>query len=56
MIVSIIVGLCIWLVVPILLEGRIKRKNNKKAIKMTCKIIGIAIIGWTLFNHIIYSL
>ena len=44
MIISIIIGLCIWFVVPILLEGHIKKKNNKKAMKMTCKIIGIVVI------------
>ena len=55
MILSIIIGLCIWFVVPILLEGRIKGKNNKKALKMVCKIVGVVIICWTIFNHIRYS-
>ncbi len=56
MIIALIIGLCIWFVVPILLEGRVKRKNNKKALKMACKIIGAVIICWTIFNHIIYNL
>lgn len=56
MIISIIIGLCIWFVVPILLEGHIKGKNNKKALRMVCKIIGVVIICWTIYNHIIYSL
>jgi len=56
MILSIIIGLCIWFVVPILLEGHIKGKNNKKALRMVCKIIGVVIICWTIYNHIIYSL
>lgn len=55
MIISVILGLCIWLVVPILLEGRIKGKSNKKAIKMVCMIVGVVIICWTIFNRIIYS-
>lgn len=56
MIISIIIGLCIWFVVPILLEGRIKRKNNRKALGMVCKIVGVVIICWTIYNHIISSL
>jgi len=56
MILSIIIGLCIWFVVPILLEDQIKKKNNKKALRMICLIIGAVIIIWTIINHIIYSL
>ena len=56
MIISIIIGLCIWFVVPILLEGRIKGKNNKKALRMACMIIGAVIICWAIFNHSRYSL
>ena len=56
MILSIIIGLCIWLVVPILLDSRIKGKNNKKALKMFCTILGVVIIFWTIFNHLLYSL
>jgi len=53
MILSIIIGLCIWFVVPILLEGQIKRKNNKKALRMFCRIIGAVIIVWAIINHTI---
>ncbi len=53
MIISIVVGLCIWFVVPILLEGSIKRKNNKKALRMACKIIGVVIIVWAIISYLI---
>lgn len=53
MILSIIIALCIWFVVPILLEGHIKKKNNKKAMKMACKIIGAVILCWTIISHFI---
>jgi hypothetical protein len=56
MIISLIIGLCIWFVVPILLDGHVKGKNNKKAVKMTCKIIGLVIIVWTVINYIRYSI
>lgn len=55
MIISVILGLCIWLVVPILTENQIKKKNNRKATKMFCRIIGMVIIAWALLNHIINS-
>lgn len=56
MIISIIIGLCIWFVVPLLLEDRVKGKNNKKALRMICKIVGAVIICWAIFNYIIYRL
>ena len=53
MIISIIIALCIWFVVPILLDGHIKKKNNRKALRMVCKIIGATIICWTTIKLII---
>lgn len=53
MILSIIIGLCIWFVVPILLEAMIKKKNGKKALRMFCRITGAVIIAWSLFNYVI---
>lgn len=47
---SIIIGLCIWFVVPILLEGHVKGKSNKRAISMLCRIIGVVIIVWALLH------
>ena len=54
MIISVILGLCIWLVVPILFEGHIKKKKNRKAVKMFCRIVGLVIIAWSLFNYIVH--
>lgn len=53
MILSIIVGLCIFLVVPLLFKDKFgrKKKNQYKALTMVCKIIGIAIIVVALLNH-----
>jgi Co/Zn/Cd efflux system component len=53
MILLIIIGLCIWFVVPIMLNGHVKRKNNKKALSMTCKIIGAVIIVWAIISNFI---
>lgn len=56
MIITIIIGLCIWFVVPILLQSRIKKKNNKKALRMLCRILGAVIIVWTLLKFIMQEL
>jgi len=56
MIISIIIGLCIWFVVPILLEGQIKKKKNKKALSMLCRIIGLVIIAYALIHYLLYSI
>lgn len=44
MIGSIVIGLIVWLVLPLLLENIGKKSNHKKAISLSCKILGIAII------------
>ena len=51
MVISIIVGLCIWFVVPILFKGNVKKKN-REALNMLCRIIGIVIIAWAILNSL----
>ena len=53
MIIAVIIGLCIWLVIPILLEGRFKKKKQKKALRMACMIIGVVIVLWAALNYIL---
>jgi uncharacterized protein YqhQ len=53
MILSIIIGLSIWFVIPILLENKFKKKKNKAALKMLCKIIGLVIVIAALINGLI---
>lgn len=52
MIFPIVLGLIIWLAVPKMLQGTMK-KSKREALTMVCKIIGIAIIVWTVVKHII---
>lgn len=56
MIISLILGLCIWLVVPILLDGQIKKKKYKKAIAMVCRIVGIVIIASAVLNYLLSNI
>jgi len=52
MIISIIVGLIIWFVVPLFFKDHFKRKKNKyKALQLTCQIIGIAIIAIVIIKY-----
>lgn len=51
-IITIIIGLVIWLVIPILTNDAIKKKSHKKAIAMLCRIIGIAIIVVAIVNYL----
>lgn len=53
MVLSIIIGLSIWFVIPILLENKLKKKKNKAALKMLCKIIGLVIVIAALINGLI---
>lgn len=52
MIIGIIVGLLVWLVVPLLFaEGKRKRKSRRqRIIEMTCRIVGIVIIAAALVS------
>lgn len=52
-IISIIIGLVIWLVIPILTNDSIKKKSHRKAIAMLCRIVGIAIIIISVANYLI---
>lgn len=52
MIIGVVTGLLIWLAVPLFLKGKFK-KNQFQAITMVCKIIGIAIVVWTVLKQII---
>lgn len=51
-IITIIIGLVIWLVVPTLISDMVKKKSHRKAIAMLCRIIGIAIIVVCILNYL----
>ncbi len=51
-IITIIIGLVVWLVVPILTNDMVKKKSYKKAIALLCRIIGIAIIVVCILNYL----
>lgn len=51
-IISIIIGLIIWFVIPILTNDMLKRNAHKRAVAMLCKIVGAAIIVITIINYI----
>jgi len=50
--ISIILGIIVWAVLPILLTSRIKRKSDRKAITLICKILGAFLVLWGLYNLI----
>ena len=52
MIGSIVIGLLVWLVLPLLLENIGKKSNHKKAISLSCKILGIAIIAGAVIGRL----
>ena len=50
--ISIILGIIVWAVLPILLTSRIKRKSDRKAVTLICKILGAFLVLWGLYNLI----
>lgn len=51
MIISIVIGLIIWLALPLFFKSKLK-KGQYKAVSVICKIIGLALIVWTVINQI----
>ena len=54
MIIGVIIGLLVWLVVPLFFasgKGRGRRKRQR-IIALTCKIIGIVIICYAVLQYI----
>lgn len=51
MILSIIIALSIWFVLPIWLDKKVRKKHNKKALAMLCRIVGAVWLLSTLINH-----
>lgn len=57
MIIGIIIGLLIWVVVPMFFTDGKRRKRKKRKqqmIELTCKIIGLVIIVFSLVRHFLY--
>ena len=57
MIIGIIIGLLIWFVVPMFFTDGKRRKRKKRKqqmIELTCKIIGIVIIAFSVIRHFLY--
>lgn len=57
MIIGIIIGLLIWFVVPMFFTDGKRRKQKKRKqqmIELTCKIIGLVIIVFSLVRHFLY--
>lgn len=53
MILSIIIGLVIWLALPLFLTGLVKKKNDKRGFERLCMIVGLAIIVIAVIKYII---
>ena len=53
MVLSIIIGLMVWFVLPLLFENSIKKKHHKKALRMCCKICGIAIVVMAIISDLL---
>lgn len=53
MIIPILLGLILWFVIPLLIESRVKRKSDRRAYQLLSKIIGAALILFSIYNFIV---
>ena len=53
MVIYIILSLILWFVAPIFLDGRIKKKSDKKALIMLCRILAVVLIALTIYRDLL---
>jgi len=53
MVFSIIIGLMVWFALPLFLEKSVKKKHQRRALNMCCKICGIAIIVMAIISGLL---
>ena len=53
MVIYIILSLILWFVAPLFLEGRIKKKSDKKALVMLCRILAVVLIVLAIFRDLL---
>lgn len=51
--VLIFIGVIVWFVMPPFLSGRIKKKGDRKAMTLLCKIVGGAMAVWGAVSEIL---
>lgn len=52
MLIYIILTVILWLVLPIFINGRIKKKHDRKALIMLCRILAIAFIALAIYREL----
>ena len=51
MLIYIILVLILWLVAPIVIDGHIKKKSDRKALVLVCRIFAVVFIFWAIFRE-----
>ena len=51
--IYIILSLILGFVAPIFLDGRIKKKSDKKALIMLCRILAVVLIALTIYRDLL---
>ncbi len=53
MILYVILAIVLWFVVPLFIEGRVMKKNDKKAWRLLCRIMAILFVVLAIFKEFI---
>ena len=53
MVIYIILSLILWFVAPIFLEGRVKKKSDKKALFLLCRILAMVLIALAIYRDLL---
>jgi uncharacterized integral membrane protein len=53
MILYVVLAIVLWLVAPLFIEGHVKKKSDKKAWRLLCRIIAILFVVLAIFKEFI---
>ncbi len=53
MVFYVILAIILWFVVPLFIEGRVKKKSDKKAWRMLCRILAILFVVLAVFKEFV---
>ncbi len=51
MVFYVILAIVLWFVVPLFIEGRVKKKSDKKAWRMLCHVLAILFVALAVYKE-----
>lgn len=53
MVLYVLLAVVLWFVVPLFIEGRVKKKSDKNAWRMLCRVLAVLLVALAIFKVIV---